>query len=164
MEKSDMLPLETTLQMEDEIDLHKKGWVIQRVGWVLLYILVIAAALGFFGDGWLSRTTTSGEHVVISYERFIRTENPTRIHFNTTANDGETVVSLPEHYVDIMHIRHLQPEPQSQEIRSGRVVLTFPATGNASITLSLSPRKSGSLEGEILVNDEPFLLSHYIYP
>lgn len=164
MEQSEMRPLETTLQMEDEIDLHKTGWVIQRAGWVLLYVIVIAAALGFFGDGWLSRTSTSGENVVISYERFIRTENPTRVHFNTTANDGEMILSLPGHYVDIMHIRHIQPEPRSQEIHGDRLALTFTATGSASVILTLSPQRRGSLQGEILVNDESVLLSHYVYP
>lgn len=43
--------VKTDLQIKEELDAHRKGWTAQRVGLTLMYLLVIAAAVGFFGDG-----------------------------------------------------------------------------------------------------------------
>ncbi|MBD0294127.1 MAG: hypothetical protein ICV84_02845, partial [Flavisolibacter sp.] len=49
--------VKTDLEIDEDLDLHEKGWKLQRFGWFFIFALVILAALGVFGDGIASKTT-----------------------------------------------------------------------------------------------------------
>ena len=47
--------IKTDLEINEELDLHEKGWKFQRIGWIFIFLLVALSAFGFFGDGLVFR-------------------------------------------------------------------------------------------------------------
>ncbi len=159
-----MHPLKTSLQLEDEIELHKKAWIVQRVGWVLLFLTVIAASVGLFGNGILSKRTMTKSGTEIRFERFARLESPFVLRIETSAVGPLTTVALPQAYLTEMKIRQVQPQPASEEVKKGMTVFSFSVDDGAVINFFLEPQTIGTLQGQFLVNNTSFDVSQYIYP
>jgi hypothetical protein len=83
------------LPVEDEISLHRKGWIVQRIGWVLMFGFLIAALLGLFGEGPLSSKKLQAGNVSVQYERFGRYEHGMEIRLQSTGENISTV-SIPK--------------------------------------------------------------------
>jgi hypothetical protein len=159
-----MKGIKTSLQMEDEIALHEKGWIVQRVGWVILILLLVAAALGVFGDGVLSNRQESAGNVSISYQGFGRFESQTEIKINAESVQHGMILRVPQNYLRVMEIEKVVPEPTSQKIQDDHVVLTLDAQQLAEVTVYLKPKTTGNVSASIHVNEARFNISHFIYP
>ena len=44
----------TGMELQEDLHLHEKGWIIQRIGWAVLFAVIIAGIIGVFGNGWVS--------------------------------------------------------------------------------------------------------------
>jgi hypothetical protein len=159
-----MKAIRTTMQMEDEIRLHEKGWIVQRVGWVILAILLVAAILGVFGDGILSNRTQTNGNVSISYQRFGRFESQQSLKINATSVQRELIVSIPQGYLRAMEIDNIIPEPAKQKIENDHLKLSFDAEELAEVTVYFNPKQIGTTSASVKIDDQSFLLSHFIYP
>ncbi len=153
------------MELEDEIDLHKRGWVIQRVGWALLFLVFAASLFGLFGHGILSNKKFSKRGVQIEYERFTRMESPSefRITINNVAH-RRLSVTLSCTYLEKMRITAIQPEPQSQVVSKKGIEYTFNLPDGAVIQLFLEPQRPGNTIGDVEINGVTFNVSQYIYP
>src|SRR5688500_16756978 len=85
-----------TIEMDESMGLHKTGWAIQRVGWIVLFVIVVLAALGLFGSGILSQRTKEVSGNMIEYERYGRYENATYMHFKALAENGKAILIIPQ--------------------------------------------------------------------
>lgn len=47
------------LEIEEDLDFQRRMWRLQQIGWALLVLVVVAALLGLFGKGPLSRAVAS---------------------------------------------------------------------------------------------------------
>ena len=74
--------VKTSLEIDEDIDLHLKGWIAQRIGWVSMLAFLIASALGVFGTGVLSAVTSKKEAKTLIFERFNRYENEGNLQLN----------------------------------------------------------------------------------
>ena len=61
----------STLELDEQIDLQIKAWKAQRVGWAFIFLIVLTAASGFYGEGWISKKEVKSGLVSIEYERFL---------------------------------------------------------------------------------------------
>ena len=59
---------------------ERRGWRIQRIGWVVLGGIVVLAAAGGLGDGPLSARTIETPDGTVHYQRIERVERPTEMH------------------------------------------------------------------------------------
>src|SRR5688500_2844401 len=85
-----------TIEMDESMGLHKTGWAVQRVGWIVLFVIVVLAALGLFGSGVLSQRTKEVSGNMIEYERYGRYENTTYMHFKALAENGKAILIIPQ--------------------------------------------------------------------
>lgn len=44
------------LEVSQDLNFQRREWVVQRVGWVVMAVLLVAALLGLFGPGPLSKS------------------------------------------------------------------------------------------------------------
>ena len=103
-------------------------WRRERIGWMLLAILLLAALLGVFGAGPVSRTSVSAGEVHLEYDRFVRRSAPTALQVTlpTAASDtGEAVVTLDHAYLDRIRLDNVLPEPKRTLARPGTVEFVF---------------------------------------
>ena len=153
-----------SLQMEDDAEGFRKGLWPQRIGRLLMFLSLLAAAGGLFGTGPLSITTGKAGTVEIRYEKFLRFENETALELKLEQASGTTTVIFPNDYISSLRVARIQPQPESTAIIDNHVVYTFNQTDKGEIMFFISPEKSGSVKGSVKVNDQLIPLSHFIYP
>ena len=165
MNKDSIERVSTELEIDEQLDLHKKGWKAQRAGLMFMFILVLLAAAGLFGDGLLSKNKMSGNNVTIEAERFYRYEARMKLKIKVMEAAGDqTVISFPSSYLKDLEIESIVPEPDANSISGNSVQYVFKGKGNLSATFYFVPQKFGKLEGVVGVNEHAFLLNHFIFP
>lgn len=152
------------LHLDERMDLHRKGWIAQRIGWVFIFALVVAAAMGVFGDGLASKTSKSGVNTSISYDRYYRKEARMELRISISNPAVNPVISFPGDYITRFKLESVVPEPVQNTSSGGMVHYTFNGSGPMNIIFRLVPEKMGTIKGEAVVNGESFQLSHLIYP
>jgi hypothetical protein len=152
------------LEIEEYVDSHKKGFKVQFVGLLLIFAIVLSAALGLFGDGILSKKTATARSASIEYQRFYRYEARMEVKIELLQFENSNVVSLPKDYLKNFEIESVNPTPESTNFKGDESQFVFNGPGNGIITFFLVPRKVGSVDGELSVNNDRFQVSHFIYP
>jgi hypothetical protein len=162
------------LQLDQDLNFQHKEWYFQRLGWILIAFIAIAALLGVLGGpGPLSDTTVSDENGTFSleYNRFGHLQEPFALHLHL---DGEAVASstiriwLDQNYLQHVEVENVIPEPERVEVASDRLIYTFhTAEAGQPVVLSfyVRPQESGSLEGQIgIESGSAHDFSQFIYP
>lgn len=151
------------LQINEELEMHEKGWIIQRVGWVVLISIMVAGALGLFGDGWASQQKPTQDNTTVEYERFYRYETEMEVRIQSAEHIAS--IALPQEYIKNFRRMRFEPEPENNTTIGGEVVYNFLPASNRILTIYLVPKNQGSISGTLKVNGRTsFTLHHFIYP
>ena len=161
------------LEIGEDLEFERRSWVVQRVGWALMAVVILAALGGVFGAGPLSstRAASSSGLVWIEYERFGRFKSPytLRVHFDPQAiGKGSIRFWIDRAYLDEMRPERILPEPHKVEIAAQRLLYEFPAAAGAGpgvITFELKPNTFGRIEGRLgLDGGDELRFGHLVYP
>jgi hypothetical protein len=153
-----------TLEIDESLPLHEKGWVIQRVGWVIIISTVIAGILGLFGEGPLSKQSPVSGNIKATYERYFRFEAEMKIIVES-ASDHVSQISLPQAYLKNFKLLRFVPEPHHNTTAAGEVIYEFLPGQNRIVAIYLTPTNHGQIDGDMKVNGtNVFSLHHFIYP
>lgn len=153
-----------TLKLPADMRLTERSWKVQRLGWSLLVIYIVMAAIGLFGTGVLSNKRVQSADYSIKYERFGRYEMPQEFRILAPAVNGQVEISVPQEFTGHYGIASITPEPQSQSIRGGQIVLQFPADSTSLLVMQVEAEKPGLHSTTLAVNGKPFTISQFIYP
>ncbi len=152
------------LELNEEIKLHEKGWVIQRVGWVILLLVVLAGAVGVFGSGFLSKRSPVAGGIKVEYERFFRYETEMKILVQSSA-EPITTISFPQSYLKDFRLIRFVPEPHYNQSTPADVLYYFQGGQNQIVSVYLIPKDYGPVKGDMRVNNNHIIhLDHFIYP
>ena len=118
-------------ELRDELDpkFQRAEWVAQRLLWVAMVVIIVAAALGFAGSGPFARDTHSatlaGGTIEVEYPRFLRYHAPQSLEVtvDAPAASGDTLrVAITPPFADSARIDDLDPEPGSTSLSSDGAV------------------------------------------
>jgi len=163
----------TALEVDDDDRFQRREWRIQRVSWLVLGLVLLAALLGAFGGGPLAHATAgaSGIPAVLDYDRFLRFASPTELRLildpSAIRPDGVAHVWLPHRYLDRVDVRRVTPEPQRVTGGASGVMYEFLLTpGQAGvISMVVQPERAGMLAGQIVLADRRGLtFRQFVYP
>ena len=98
------------MEIDADLSFHRRVWIAQRIGWFLVGLLIIAALLGFFGSGPVSRASVQGNGLRIEYERFARKQQPTKILFAIYGARPQSQLELSRAYFDSVQIEQITGE------------------------------------------------------
>lgn len=158
------------LDIEEDLDFARREWAIQRVSWAVMGLLGLAALLGLFGEGLLSKASTGAEAspVQLQYERFGRRESPMEATMRLQPTGQEAQVWISREYLEGMEIDAIAPEPDSVEAATDRLLYTFALeepNQPITVTMHLKPQHFGVYRGELGVPaGEAQRFTQYIYP
>jgi hypothetical protein len=158
--------VKTELEIEEHLDAHKRGFIVQKIGMIMLLVIVALGAIGFFGDGLVSTESVTLPSCVVEFQKFHRHEARMKLSISVLRKEEDKItVSFPSAYLKSLEIETITPDASNIELRGDRVDYTFSGNGfGTTINFSIVPRKMGSLKGEIQVNGAPVHLTHFIYP
>lgn len=159
-----------SLEIEPEAKhINKTFLYVQRIGIILMALIMLAAFLGVFGKGLFTLTSRSQGTLTISYERFIRKQAATFYHIKIHSNLNSKAVKFwidPSFYKKLA-IKNINPIPSFEDISDNKILYTF-NTNNSDlieITLQAEPEKMGMMTTRMgLSEEEQIQLKQLIYP
>jgi hypothetical protein len=155
--------------MLESMPFQRREWRLQRVGWALIALVLIAGMLGLFGRGPLGHRTAANAALQVEYEWLARRDSQTTWKMTplTPPADGRYRVALDANWAQHFQIHAIQPEPESARLAEGGWVYEFEAreTRDLPIIFHVEARKIGRLEGSVVLNDAPPLqMDLFVYP
>jgi hypothetical protein len=144
-------------------------WRVERMGWIMMAIILVAAAGGVFGHGALAkRTLQPAPGLLVEYERFARAHSPMilRISFARQPKGGVVSLWLSGDYLSKVEVGRITPEPDRSELTAGGVNYYFTARqGPSAIVFHHKANHAGSLSGSFRLDEEPPVnFQQFVYP
>jgi hypothetical protein len=154
------------LQLEQDLRFQYREWITQRIGWVVIGLVLVTALLGVFGTGPVSSSSVSGPGLRLEYERFGRVQKSTSLRFYLADTQEAATVLISRQYLQSVQVENIAPQPQKVESDDHWLIYHFPTRRKpAEIIFHLKPEKLGSLLGEArLADGEAISFSQFIYP
>lgn len=161
------------LDIHQDLPFQHRSWTAQRIGWVVMALLVLAALLGIFGEGPLSRTVERDPTAPfwIEFERFARyqTTFPLRVHFKgEAARNGAFSMWISREYLNHVRIKTITPEPAETRLSSDGLTYIFPLHepgADGDIALYAEAQKIGLVSGRLgMTADHSIPFEQLVYP
>ncbi|HWV24131.1 MAG TPA: hypothetical protein VNZ58_08070 [Thermomicrobiales bacterium] len=160
------------LELDQDLDVQRWSWRVERAGWVIIALVLILAMLGVFSTGPLSSATAgSVEGVEIDYQRFLRNNGEASLDILIAPEqivDGEIRLWVSGDYLEKTSQLVIEPQPKETVIDGDRQVFTFPAEASSEpvrIAMSYEPETIGRLPVRIGIVDGPSVdFTQFCYP
>lgn len=154
----------------EDIQLQRKVWRFERIGWYVLLAVVILTLLGLFSRGPLSSLVAVSDprDLTVEYERFHRSGGSNSMIIRTQGKpDHPVTVLIGKAMLEGFSIDSIQPQPMTSAGTSDGLALTLMADNRGDTTLYLSWRSSGLglIKSEIaIVSGGHIPVTQFIYP
>jgi hypothetical protein len=159
------------LEIHQDLKFQKKEWNFERIGWVGMLAIALAALLGVFGEGLLSNRSVKNGLLGASYGRFERILSVTEIKVLADAqlaSDGELRLSVGRNLLSFYNVWNITPQPDQSELSPDHITYVFITgqdQGALEISFNLQGSRTGIARGEIAVEDGPAIyVTQLIYP
>ena len=161
------------LEIHQDLGHERLEWRIERIGWVTMALLLLAALIGLLGAGPLSSATAGDKDSAlrVEYNRFERYRAPAmlRVHLGSGAvRNGKVRLWLSRNYVENIELRHIDPEPESVEVTHDRLIYTFrvpDASRPTAVTYHLEANKFWRRPVSVGLDSGPQLsFNQFFYP
>lgn len=135
---------------------------LQRLAWGLMLLLAVAALLGVFGNGWLSRAQAAapGDALKLDYDRVLRADAPAQLRFTVIPGrgcGGAAHLTLPQDYLRDLQVEAIVPPPLRATAGSQGVTYSFavPAGERAEVVFLVKPMRWGLRRGSAMLTGGP---------
>lgn len=161
------------LDVEEDPGYHRRNEMFERAALVVMVLIVIAAVLGVFGHGPLSREVVGivGGPLWIEYPRVGRSGagEVIHVHFGTGASrESESRVWVDRRLLDALRVEQIMPEPERSEAGAEGTLFVFAKhdmSRPASVTFHVLPQRAGSVKGRMgLPGGDVLGLSLFLFP
>jgi hypothetical protein len=155
------------LELGQDLDYQRREWAFERAGWVVMALIVVAALLGLFGDGPLSRTTTGNEPLRLEYNRFVHRNAPERLRVSVAAAGDEVRLWVSRGYLEQVELREVSPRPDRVEPAGDRDEFVFRVARPGrpfTVIFRVEPEALGSVAGRVGVGDDAVDFRQFVYP
>jgi hypothetical protein len=151
------------LEIETDSAFQERLWTLQRVAWVLMALVVIAALIGLTGRGGSYAHATveaEGDGVALDYPRIARWQAADQMVLRIPDPSGDRIdVTLSGKFAELFTVESVQPQPASSAAVADGHRLTFDLgseAGPRSINFTLRALKPALPTGfEVAAGDGP---------
>lgn len=134
------------LEIAHDLPFQRGEWIVQRIGWSVMALLLLAALLGAFGSGPLSDAEATSGELSLEYERVLRFESPHTMSLSVPAGEDGAELLLGREFLERVEIRSVTPEPDTWEWTGDGAVLRFAASGSpVEVSIEYEPGSLGPM-------------------
>ena len=162
------------LDIHEDATFQSRTWLLERIGWIVILLILAAALLGLCGSAGPLGRGSAGEQggpLSLRYARFPRHAAPTLLEVRldgATVRDGTARVWMEQALLENFDLEHVTPEPVTVELGAGHLTYVFRVAepgGPLTITFSLRAERYGPHTGRIGLPDGPTLrFRQFVYP
>jgi len=159
-----------SLQVAEDFRFQRRAWVVERVGWVLLALVIVATLAGALGGGPVSSLEVRSREGLFSlrYDRFAHREAAARLTVSYGAaavEGGELRLAVEAAYLRQQKVEHVEPRPQRVELAGEQVVYVFAARPAAGmVTFELQFQDFGPARGRLAIGGDEARVAQFVYP
>jgi hypothetical protein len=143
------------IQLSDDLPFSRKSWILERIGWAALGLLLAAGLAGLLGPGLFSKTRAGepGGPIRVEFDRFERRQNEgtLRVELGPLREEsGRAGLRIENRYLDGLEIESLRPEPVQVTADSGGTTFLFSKRGDGdgvSVVFEVRFKTFGLLAG-----------------
>jgi hypothetical protein len=159
------------LQLDTDDSFQRNEWRIQRVGWIVWFLVIVAGSIGLLGSGPMSHSEiVAGDgSLTIAYDRYVHYHHPTQLTLSLGELPGEELqIKFNRELLDRMQVERIEPEPVKAELTDDGVIYTFlqkPSSQNSKVIFHVDYERFGANGGAVeVVGHEPVTLTQFVYP
>lgn len=162
----------TEFELHEDLRHQRREWRVERVGWALMALLLIAALLGLLGYGPLSHTRARSDdgRLTVAYDRFQRSSALSRYEIEAAPSlvAGDRLrLQFDRHLIDALEIEAVEPQPESVSAGERRTTYEFAAEPGGQpqrIVIYYRPSTFGRLSGGVTAGGAALALDQLVYP
>jgi hypothetical protein len=162
--KQNIEQISSELEIDENLKLQERGWIIQRIGWLLMAVFVLSGLLGLFGEGPLSKKIITAGNQKLEYQKFSRHEARMELKFDLNSGATGNMISFTNQYLEKFRIESILPEPKTNQVTNERIQYYFEGSGPMTITFYLVPQAFGNMNEKVLANNQQLNFHQFIYP
>ncbi|OKL39912.1 hypothetical protein [Pontibacter flavimaris] len=160
------------LEIDEDLELERRTWTIQRIVWGLMLLIILAALLGFTGDGGLpgiSKKTkaTASQHMTLEYERYLRHQVPSELKVTLQQlQTSEPAIRFSTDFYKEQRVEQVVPEPEKVQVGPEGITYTFSVEqAQSHIIFYVKPLHAGNLSFTAHgPAGEAIAVSQFVYP
>jgi hypothetical protein len=165
------MPNSSHLEIEKDLDFQYRSWRFQRIGWIIMALIICAGLAGFFGHHPFTKKTeeTANKILSVEYTPYTRYESQDNLRVRLTSDTPNlNIIRLwfDEAYLDSLTVVAVSPLPIRGESRKGQRAFVFQSDGRPfTATFSVHLHKLGVVQGSIGIDTGEVLpITHFVWP
>lgn len=152
------------MTIDEDPAIQRRVWIGQRVGWVLIAVIVVAGLVGVFGSGPLSSSSAEIPNLRVEYERFARLQQPTRLKCVSIGSPTKAEIAINRDFVDAVRVDAIMPTPIHIESAGHWMVYRFAGASLGAVTFDFTPTEFGILDAVIRTTTDTIAFRQLVYP
>ena len=119
------------LDLDSDRSFQEKWWVIERIGWLIMLAIVLAALAGLTGRGGpLASAEVEAGDVRVTYPRVARWQTAAEMTVEFPAQRmGSGEILLPSDFVSLFSVESVSPQPSRVVVRPEGMLYEFELDG-----------------------------------
>lgn len=147
-------------------------WRFERIGWVVIGVLLLLGLAGAFGDGALASASAAStdQKAVAQYARIVRLRAPATIALEIaagTTGDSASVVSFDAGLLSGFDVQRVTPLPiqsRASDQRTDFIFVRADARHPLKVVFIMLPTSLGSRRGTVETSHGPIEFSQFVLP
>lgn len=161
------------LDLNVDAGFQRREWRWQRIGWVVIGLILVGALLGVFANGPLSHESARSPdgQVRVVYQRFARHDGVSSIGIQVqpaAARHGQYVLTIGGDWAQAIQIEDVVPQPSTWTSRGGAQILEFDSADPQlplQVEVDYHADTVGWHPGQVgVVGADPAQLGQFMYP
>lgn len=159
--------------INEDLEFSRREWRVERVGWVIIALLVLMGFLGLLGRGPLTEQVARDANDLASVEYYsidhAEAASELRVHIERgVVSATQMWLTLNSAYLDRIEIDQIEPEPAAQQLAEDGIAFVFYLTEPGQpVDLSVQYHfvEYGRATGRIAIEGGPQLtFSQFVLP
>lgn len=138
------------LEIKFDPKFEKANHRAERIGWSIMFALLVATSLGLFGQSRFSWRKVELGNAAAHFSKFIRKEAPTQLRFEIQDAAEQESIWISNEYLKNFRVEEITPEPTEViAVNNGFQHIFKTKGGKLNVSFELVPEEFGRIEGDV---------------